>query len=198
MKKFSKYVGLDVHKETVAVSVAEVQGGEVRYFGEIANTPEAIEKLVRQLRKGDANLSLSRGGITKTGNGHVRRVLVEAAWTYRHQARKTAILQRRAERTSSLASGACQKKPHRLEQNQDPARVWSCHACQHQSPSSWFYCSNDKIINQGSFVTCYRQPRWSVDRVLRFPKFKCKSASASSPRGRQAVVEYFKDLDPYL
>lgn len=57
MKKFSKYVGLDVHKETVAVSVAEVQGGEVRYFGEIANTPEAIEKLVRQLRKGDANLS---------------------------------------------------------------------------------------------------------------------------------------------
>ena len=101
MKKFSKYVGLDVHKETVAVSVAEVQGGEVRYFGEIANTPEAIEKLVRQLRKGDANLSLSRGGITKTGNGHVRRVLVEAAWTYRHQARKTAILQRRAERTSS-------------------------------------------------------------------------------------------------
>jgi transposase len=40
-----------------------------------------------------------RGGITKTGNGHVRRVLIEAAWTYRHAARKTAILQRRAERT---------------------------------------------------------------------------------------------------
>ena len=41
-----------------------------------------------------------RGGITKTGNGHVRRVLIEAAWTYRHAARKTAILQRRAERTA--------------------------------------------------------------------------------------------------
>src|ERR1700741_1812115 len=40
-----------------------------------------------------------RGGITKTGNSHVRRVLIEAAWTYRHAARKTAILQRRAERT---------------------------------------------------------------------------------------------------
>jgi transposase len=25
-----------------------------------------------------------RGGITKTGNGHVRRILVEAAWAYRH------------------------------------------------------------------------------------------------------------------
>ena len=28
-----------------------------------------------------------RGAITKTGNGHVRRVLVEAAWAYRLPAR---------------------------------------------------------------------------------------------------------------
>ena len=57
MKQFSKFVGLDVHKATIAVSVADANGGEVRYVGEIANTPEAIEKLVRQLRKGDAHLS---------------------------------------------------------------------------------------------------------------------------------------------
>jgi transposase len=57
MKEFSKYVGLDVHKETIAVSIAEANGGEVRYVGEIANTPEAIDKLVRQLRKGGAALS---------------------------------------------------------------------------------------------------------------------------------------------
>ena len=37
-----------------------------------------------------------QGAITKTGNGHVRRVLVEAAWSYRHPARKTAHLQRKA------------------------------------------------------------------------------------------------------
>ena len=30
MKEFSKYVGLDVHKETIAVSVADAHGGEVR------------------------------------------------------------------------------------------------------------------------------------------------------------------------
>src|ERR1017187_6784876 len=58
MKEFTKYVGLDVHKETIAVSVAEAGGGEVRYIGEISNTPEAIKKLVRQLKKGDAQLSL--------------------------------------------------------------------------------------------------------------------------------------------
>lgn len=57
MKEFSKYVGLDVHKETIAVSVAESNGGEVRYLGEIVNTPEALDKLVRQLRKGEATLS---------------------------------------------------------------------------------------------------------------------------------------------
>jgi transposase len=57
VKQFSKFVGLDVHKATIAVSVADANGGEVRYVGEIANTPEAIEKLVRQLRKGDAHLS---------------------------------------------------------------------------------------------------------------------------------------------
>jgi transposase len=57
MALYSKYVGLDVHKETIAVSVAEANGGEVRYVGEIANTPEAVVKLVRQLRKGEAALS---------------------------------------------------------------------------------------------------------------------------------------------
>ena len=57
MNEFNKYVGLDVHKETIAVSVAEGNGGEVRYVGEVANTPEALEKLIRQLRKGGANLS---------------------------------------------------------------------------------------------------------------------------------------------
>ena len=56
MNQFTKFVGMDVHKATIAVSVAE-HGGEVRYLGEIANTAEAITKLVRQLKKGEAELS---------------------------------------------------------------------------------------------------------------------------------------------
>lgn len=49
MKEFSKYVGLDVHKETIAVSVADSGRGNSRYFGDIENRPEAIKKLVKQL-----------------------------------------------------------------------------------------------------------------------------------------------------
>lgn len=36
-----------------------------------------------------------RGGITKTGNAHVRRVLVEAAWCYRHRNMVSPALARR-------------------------------------------------------------------------------------------------------
>lgn len=41
--------------------------------------------------------SRRQGGISRTGNGHVRRVLVEAAWAYRFAARKTRCIERRAE-----------------------------------------------------------------------------------------------------
>lgn len=40
-------------------------------------------------------LSRYTGSITKTGNAHVRRCLVEAAWAFRHPPRRTAHLNRR-------------------------------------------------------------------------------------------------------
>ena len=49
MTKFSKYVGLDTHKDTIAVAIAEAGQGKPRYDGEIANTPEAVAKLVKKL-----------------------------------------------------------------------------------------------------------------------------------------------------
>ncbi|MES2321414.1 MAG: hypothetical protein V4633_04055 [Pseudomonadota bacterium] len=49
MKWFSKFVGMAVHKETIAVSVAQA-AGEVRYMGAIANPARAITKRVRQPR----------------------------------------------------------------------------------------------------------------------------------------------------
>ena len=55
-----------------------------------------------------------RGGITKTGNSHARRVLIEAAWSYRFQARKSAPLQRRAEQTSEAVQAIAWKAQKRL------------------------------------------------------------------------------------
>ncbi len=55
-----------------------------------------------------------RGAITKAGNAHVRRVLVESAWCYRFPARKTRHLQRRAERTAPAVQAIAWKAQRRL------------------------------------------------------------------------------------
>ena len=46
--KSIKFVGLDVHAETIAVAVAE-RGGEVRSLGVIPNREESVRKLVKKL-----------------------------------------------------------------------------------------------------------------------------------------------------
>jgi transposase len=55
-----------------------------------------------------------RGEITKTGNGHVRRVIVESAWSYRLPARKTAHLQRKAAKTPEAVQEIAWKAQKRL------------------------------------------------------------------------------------
>ena len=78
MNEFTKFVGMDVHKATIAVAVADAGSGEVRYLGEIANTAEAIAKLVRQLRKGIARLSFCYEA-GPCGYG-IHRQLTELGW----------------------------------------------------------------------------------------------------------------------
>lgn len=43
------YVGLDVHKESIAVAIAQPGRSEAEFRGEIANQPKAVEKLIRRL-----------------------------------------------------------------------------------------------------------------------------------------------------
>ena len=41
-----RYIGLDVHKDTIAVAVAEAgRQSDVREYGKIANTPAALKTL---------------------------------------------------------------------------------------------------------------------------------------------------------
>ena len=48
MKKNIRFIGLDVHAETIAVAVAEAEG-EARSLGVIPNRPEAVRRLAKKL-----------------------------------------------------------------------------------------------------------------------------------------------------
>ena len=53
---------LDVHKETIAVAVAEDgRDREVRFQGTILNTPEALRRLVARLSSAKAKLVVCYG-----------------------------------------------------------------------------------------------------------------------------------------
>ena len=59
---------------------------------------------------------VQRGGITKTGNGHLRRVVVEAAWAYQHRPNVIGYLARRQKdlAISEEAKQIAWKAQHRL------------------------------------------------------------------------------------
>lgn len=49
MKEFSKYVGLDVHKDTIAVSIADAGRSKARFYGVIENTSKAVNGLLKKI-----------------------------------------------------------------------------------------------------------------------------------------------------
>jgi transposase len=55
-----------------------------------------------------------RGGITKAGNAHLRRVIVEAAWAYRHRPAVGATLRKRQATVSAEVKEIAWKAQHRL------------------------------------------------------------------------------------
>src|SRR5690606_32944128 len=50
MSSNKHYVGLDVHKDTVTIAVAdEGRGGEVRIYGQVSSDLRAVEKALRKI-----------------------------------------------------------------------------------------------------------------------------------------------------
>jgi transposase len=53
----TKFHGSDVHSKTISVAIAdEGRKGEVRHYGTIENTTEAIEKVIKSLTATGAEL----------------------------------------------------------------------------------------------------------------------------------------------
>jgi transposase len=59
---------------------------------------------------------IRRGGITKTGNAHLRRIVVEAAWAYRHRPCIGSGLKERQKAASQEVKDIAWKAQHRLHQ----------------------------------------------------------------------------------
>jgi len=59
---------------------------------------------------------IRRGHITKTGNAHLRRVVVEAAWAYRHRPSIGATLRKRQEPVSEKVKEIAWKAQQRLHE----------------------------------------------------------------------------------
>jgi transposase len=52
MKDITLYLGLDVHKDSITIAVAEPGAkGEIRLFGAITNDIHAVEKALARIRK---------------------------------------------------------------------------------------------------------------------------------------------------
>lgn len=94
---------------TAMTVVAEL--GDITRF----ETPRQLMKYLGLVpSESSSGDKVQRGGITKTGNSHVRRVLIESAWTYRFPARKTAAIQRRAEQTADAVQAIAWTAQKRL------------------------------------------------------------------------------------
>ncbi|MGE3488345.1 MAG: IS110 family transposase [Nitrospira sp.] len=60
MSRSHIYVGLDVHKETIAVAIADHRrNGEVRFWGNIPNTPGEVQQLLKMLTTKHKTLEVS-------------------------------------------------------------------------------------------------------------------------------------------
>jgi transposase len=81
----------------VSVMVATTTVAEIGDLSRFANPRQLMAYLGLVPSENSSGKKEKRGGITKTGNGHVRRALVEAAQTYHYQARVSRLLLARQE-----------------------------------------------------------------------------------------------------
>ena len=90
MSEASAYVGLDVHKDTISVAIAEAgRDGEIRLWGRISHTPPSIDNMLKKITARHSTLEFAfEAGPTGfglyrnlTAKGHVCRVIAPSRHT---------------------------------------------------------------------------------------------------------------------
>jgi transposase len=90
------------------------RGGRVGVFSRFHRPKQLMGYTGAVSREHSSGDRVRRGAITKTGNAHLRRILVEAAWSYRHRPKVGAELRRRQGNASEKVKEIAWKAQHRL------------------------------------------------------------------------------------
>jgi transposase len=98
----------------VARTAAAVIAVEVGDLSRFQSAPQLMSYAGGVPSERSSGGKTSRGSITKTGNGNLRRIIVEAAWAYRHRPAIGPALRRRQQCLSAAVQEISWKAQHRL------------------------------------------------------------------------------------
>lgn len=93
---------------------AVILAAEIGDFARFTSAPALMAYIGLVPSEHSSGSSKSRGRITRTGNGHVRRILVESAWSYRFGARMSPEIRQRNEGLAPEVQAIAWKAQRRL------------------------------------------------------------------------------------
>jgi transposase len=93
---------------------AVILAAEIGDFARFASAPALMSYLGLIPSEHSSGTTKSRGRITRTGNGHARRILVESAWSYRFGAKMSSGIRRRNEGLATEVQSIAWKAQRRL------------------------------------------------------------------------------------
>jgi len=98
----------------VQVVTAVILAAELGDFARFASAPALMAYLGLVPSEHSSGETKKRGRITRTGNGHVRRILVESAWSYRYRPAMSRAIRQRNEGVAPAVQAIAWKAQHRL------------------------------------------------------------------------------------
>lgn len=97
----------------VQIITAVILAAELGDFARFASAP-ALMAYLGLVPSEHSSGEKKRGRITRTGNGHVRRILVESAWSYRFRPAMSREIRKRNEGVAPAVQAIAWKAQHRL------------------------------------------------------------------------------------